>query len=191
MAEPVYTPYDVSIYCSVTLSTVLTWMDQGQLVFTRTPDGYRWIQQTDLVDFLARNKFPIPEQVRKRTKRVLIVDDEPDLIRFIAGAIQALGKDIEVDSATNGFTAKKRLGSFSPTLVVLDLMIPGFNGFQLCQEIRANAKLNGTRVLAITGDNNPNFKQQILDSGADAFLAKPFTVQELGKTAEELLTPKQ
>lgn len=95
--------------------------------------------------------------------------------------------DIKIDSAMDGFEAGKKAVSFLPDLIILDLKLPGIDGFQVCKNIRNEEKLKNTKILAITGYDTPENKKKILECGADDFLAKPFEMETFINTVKKLM----
>jgi CheY-like chemotaxis protein len=120
------------------------------------------------------------------TKKILVVDDEPEIVDFIrdllAGTIPH-----RLETATDGYLAGKLVQQFSPDLVILDLLLPGVDGFQVCKSIRQDPESKNTKILAVTGYDSPDIRQKILDSGADDYLGKPLDYQQtLDKIAKLL-----
>lgn len=117
----------------------------------------------------------------------MIVDDERAVVDLIVRAIKKLKKKCVVDTAFDGFEAGRRLITFEPDLVILDLMLPGIDGFKVCKNIRMDKKTKHIKVLAITGFDTPENRKKILSSGANDYLAKPFEVSDLLEHVEKLL----
>ena len=76
---------------------------------------------------------------------------------------------------------------FTPDLVILDLMLPGVNGFDVCRQIRADPDNAGIRILAVTGYDTPENMKKIMDAGADRYLTKPMDTREIVKAVSQLL----
>jgi len=188
MEKKIFTTYEVSQYCSVDLSTVINWIDQGRLLAYKTPGGHRRVKKEDFVHFLKEYQMPIPANLVKRERRrVLIVDDNRAVIDLITRALKKLKKKCEVDSAFDGFEAGRKLVTFEPDLVILDLMLPGIDGFKVCKNIRMDKKTRHIKVLAITGFDSPENRKKIFSSGANDYLTKPFEVSNLLERVEKLL----
>ena len=120
------------------------------------------------------------------TKKILVVDDEPDIVDFF----RELLKDTiphRFESAADGFNAGRLIQTFAPDLVVLDLLLPGVDGFQVCKMIRQDVETKAAKILAVTGYDSPEIHKKILDSGADDYLGKPLDYhQTLDKIAKLL-----
>lgn len=120
------------------------------------------------------------------TARILIVDDEPSITEFVSYAMQKEG--YETDVASDGETALKMLEEKHYDLFVLDIMLPGIDGYDLCRRIRA--KMN-TPILFLSARDSELNKVVGLELGADDYLAKPFGVRELMARTRALLRRSQ
>lgn len=118
--------------------------------------------------------------------RILIVDDEPSITEFVSYAMQKEGYHTEV--AANGEDALKKIESQQFDLFVLDIMLPGIDGYELCRRIRA--KMN-TPILFLSARDTELNKVVGLELGADDYLAKPFGVRELLARTRALLRRSQ
>lgn len=120
------------------------------------------------------------------TARILIVDDEPSITEFVSYAMQKEG--YETDIASDGETALKMLEEKHYDLFVLDIMLPGIDGYDLCRRIRAKMD---TPILFLSARDSELNKVVGLELGADDYLAKPFGVRELMARTRALLRRSQ
>lgn len=118
---------------------------------------------------------------------VLIIDDDKAARRMIHKVLRRLWPEADIHEAGDGFDAGQKVATLLPFLVVLDLNLPGVNGVDICRSIRSDERLKQTRVLAITGHAIEESKLEVLEAGADAFLAKPLELQPLRSCLERLL----
>jgi DNA-binding response OmpR family regulator len=117
--------------------------------------------------------------------KVLIADDEPSIVtalEFLLGA-----KGYEVDVARNGDEALGRILAGRPDLVLLDVMMPGKSGYEVCREIRARPELARTKVVMLSAKGAQADAAKGLDAGADFYVTKPFSNRELMDTIGKLL----
>ena len=174
---PPLTTHEISRYLNVDLTTVINWCEQGKLQAYKTPGGHRRVQPENLLQFLNQYKMPIPPRFSdkmKGTLKVLIVDDEDEVRRVIARALKRNLSEAQLSEARDGFEAGKLLLDIFPHLVLLDLNLPGIDGFKVCSDIRRDERFKDTQILAITGQNTPENRRKILDAGANDYLPKPF-----------------
>ena len=119
------------------------------------------------------------------TKRGLIAEDEESIVTSLEFLMRRCGYETRV--ARDGDIAMGCLAEFRPDLVLLDIMLPGRSGFEVCRRIRADAALTATRVLMLTAKGGAGEVAKGLDAGADDYMIKPFATKELVARARALL----
>lgn len=118
-------------------------------------------------------------------KKVLVIEDDEALNEY---AVRALTKaDYEVERAYNGQDGVDKAASFKPDLVVLDLMMPGMHGIQVCEILRKDTALAGTRILISSAKGYASDIQAAKNAGADDYLHKPYRTEELQSKVAELI----
>ncbi len=177
MEKRFYTTFDISDMCGVGVTTIVDWVESGKLKAHKTLGGHRRISKQDLVEFLKKNKFPIPEEISGMAEKILIVDDEQPIVEYIERVLKALDFEYETDNALTGFEAGDKLNQFGPDIVILDIKLPGINGYEVCRAIKQRDP--NIKVIAISGSNNEATKRKVIQAGADAFLPKPFVPKAL------------
>jgi DNA-binding response OmpR family regulator len=118
-------------------------------------------------------------------KRVLIVDDEPNILACLEFLLEDAG--LQVQTASNGQEALDRVAAFRPDLVLLDVMMPVLNGYEVCQRLRRDPASRGLRILMLSAKGRDVEISKGLELGADAYLTKPFATGELLAKVKELL----
>jgi len=119
------------------------------------------------------------------SKRILIVDDEPDILEFLSYYLRNSGYSIEV--ANNGVEAITMAHKFQPHLILLDVMMPNMDGYEACREIRKDQALKDTLIAFLTARNEDEAQIEGLDSGADDYIPKPIKPKVLVSKIEALL----
>ena len=119
------------------------------------------------------------------SQRILIVDDEPNIVISVEFLMRREGFD--VFSARDGEQGLTAIREQRPDLVVLDVMMPKRNGFEVCEAIRADPDLAGVRILMLTAKGREADFEKGLALGADAYMAKPFSTRELVEKVKVLL----
>jgi DNA-binding response OmpR family regulator len=120
-------------------------------------------------------------------KRVLIAEDEPSIVVSLEFLFCQAG--YEVHLATRGDEALNALYSVRPHLLLLDLMLPLVDGFEICRQVRADPELRATRIVVLSAKGRSSEIERGLALGADAYLTKPFGTHELMATVRALLEP--
>ena len=119
------------------------------------------------------------------THRVLIADDEPNIVISLEFLMKREGYEVSV--ARDGQAALDAIVRDRPDLVLLDVMMPGKSGFEICQAVRADASLAGVKILMLTAKGRDTDLAKGTALGADAYMTKPFSTKELAARVRELL----
>lgn len=109
--------------------------------------------------------------------KVLIVDDEEHIIELITFNLELKG--YEVDSASDGEEALQKFKKIKPDLILLDIMLPKINGIEVCHRIRESEELPDVAIIMLTARGMEKDKVEGLEVGADDYITKPFSIQEL------------
>ena len=120
--------------------------------------------------------------------KILIVDDEPINVELLEGY---LSKDNDILKAFNGYEALKIVGTTPPDLILLDIMMPGINGLDVCKIIKNDEKTMSIPIVIVTALNEGEVRIKALEAGADEFLNKPIDSIELIIRVRSLLRTKQ
>ena len=107
--------------------------------------------------------------------RILVVEDEPTLARQLADGLVAAG--YAVDLADNGIDALVMVGDFKPTLVVLDVIMPGIDGIEVCRRLRANPSTKDIQILVVSADLTTDVEREALAAGAHRCQHKPIKAE--------------
>ena len=110
------------------------------------------------------------------TRTVLLVDDEPNIILSLEFLIEQAGYEARV--ARDGDAALKSIEERKPDLILLDVMLPKRDGFDVCERIRANPAWNDIRIVMLTAKGRDSERERGLALGADAYITKPFSTRE-------------
>lgn len=121
--------------------------------------------------------------------RVLVVEDEDEIRDFLAS--QFIESGAHAMGLASGENILTSLESFSPTLILLDQMMPGKSGKEVIREIRSNARFCETPIMMVTGLDGENEKIEALEMGADDYVTKPFSVKEVIARAHALVRRAQ
>ena len=110
-------------------------------------------------------------------RRVLIVDDDP-LIRDVVRAVLA-DASYDLEEAASGEEALRLAAGHPPDVVLLDVMMPGLNGFEVAERMKSDARLKDAVVVMLTAKDTPEDRRRGMEAGADAYFTKPFSPLEL------------
>lgn len=117
--------------------------------------------------------------------RILIVDDEPNIVVSLEFLMKREGFETAV--AEDGEAALEAIGARPPDLVILDVMLPKLNGFDVCRRVRAEPRWRGMKILMVTARGRETEVTKGLGLGADAYVTKPFSTKDLVAQVKQLL----
>ncbi len=184
--KQVFTTGEAAEICKVSQQTIIRCFDSGRLQGFRVPGSkFRRIPRAELLRFMKANDIPT-DVLESTQKRVLVVDDDEQIVELF---VDVLGRDdrFDVKTAGTGYDAGVLTEQFKPHLVLLDYMLPDINGNLVCDRIRANPDLAGTKIIIVSGVVKREEIDELLKSGADDFVKKPFNINELVDKMAELL----
>lgn len=118
-------------------------------------------------------------------KRVLVVDDEPNIVMSLEFLMRRAGFEVAV--ARNGREALDALEGSPPDLLLLDVMMPEFDGYEVCERIRARSDWRGTKIVMLTARGREVERERGLSLGADAYVTKPFSTRDLVEQVKRML----
>jgi two-component system OmpR family response regulator len=184
-----YTTFEISQICGVNPTTVQNWVKGYKLKAFQTPGGHRRVLHEDLVSFMKEFGMPVPPDFVSHPPLVMIVDDETDIADMLEELMKSGEFDVDVTKAQNGVDALLMIGASRPNLLILDIMMPGMNGYDVCHKIKSNSNTQNIKIVAISGDHSAAVRERILSSGADLFFTKPLDIIEFREKCFQLLQP--
>ena len=176
--KTVFTTGEAAKICKVSQQTIIRCFDSGQLKGFRVPGSkFRRIPRDILYKFMKDNGIPT-DALESGRRKALVVDDDVELVELIRDVLEADGR-FEVRVANNGFDAGMMVREYRPDILVLDIMLPDINGKEVCQRVRSDNTLDEVKIICISGLVEQDKIQDLLSSGANDFLQKPFEVEQL------------
>jgi DNA-binding response OmpR family regulator len=124
--------------------------------------------------------------VSPMTKMILIVEDEPSIIEALKFLMEQCGHQVVISSDGEG--AIESIDKFKPDLILLDIVLPGIDGFEVCEVVRLNPKWQEIKIIFLTAKNDEADIAKGLAVGADAYIMKPFSNAGLVSKVEDLLS---
>ena len=179
-------------------STIRYYTDMGLLkVALITEGGHRFYDEASTLDRLYKikrllnhglslNDLQSQLETHLSKKKILVVDDDESVVDFLQGLLKGR-VDHDLRIARDGFSAGRMVVEFEPDLVVLDLMLPGVNGLEVCQQIRRDPALSNTKVLIITGYDTQEVRDKVKACGANDYMPKPLEFQPTLQKINSLL----
>jgi len=190
MDKNTLTTYEIAEYAQVTPRTVIQWINEGKMKAYRTPGNHSRVTIDEFLDFLHKYNMPVPLKflngnANEDKKRILIVDDDKGIVDSIQRFLRR-EKIYDLGFAYDGFEAGEKFASFKPHLIILDIRMPGLDGFKLCSRIKSNPENEKVKILFISGTIDEAVVSQITKLGADGYLTKPFSLDVLKDKIQHL-----
>ena len=184
--KELYTTGEAADICNVSQQTVIRCFDSGRLQGFRIPGSrFRRIPRDSLVKFMKDNGIPL-NTMESGKKKILVVDDDAEIVDLMVDVLVRDGR-FDVKTASSGYDGGIMTQQFRPDLIVLDYMLPDVNGNIVCQTIRRNPDFASTKIIIVSGLVNESEIQDLLESGAETFIKKPFSISELVDKIAEVL----
>ena len=120
---------------------------------------------------------------------VLLVDDEPNIVLSLEFLMKQAGYDVRI--ARDGDSALQAVSDRTPDLILLDVMTPGRDGYEVCQTIRANPAWRDIKIVMLTAKSREVEREKGLALGADDYITKPFSTRELVDRVKRLLADER
>ncbi len=165
---------------------MLRWVKARFLRSFQTGGGQQRILPGDLRVFMASRGMPIPTELLQGAVRIAIVDDMEPVRRALRQSVAALIPGAVIFEAADGFEAGVLIGAHRPHVVLLDLVMPGLNGVEVCRRLRADESLAEVQVVGVTGRRDPALRAELMSLGVHRILDKPVSSGMLAETFGEL-----
>jgi PleD family two-component response regulator len=177
----IFTASDVARFCGVDLKTIHTWCDKEKLRCFRSPGRHLRFRRHDLIDFLLEYGYPIPEVLRMEKPRVVVVDEDPNVL---AALRRALSRRFDLFVFQEPADAIVAVGSVQPDAVVLEAKTQSLDGLRLLERLGNIEATAHIRTVVYSADED--MRKPALAAGASDFVLKG-EVSELRESLERLL----
>lgn len=184
----VLTVYRASQYCGVSPKTVSNWIDEGHIKAFRTVGGHRRINKADLDAFLKSRGMAIPAEIAEgEHKKILVIDDDKLIVETIVRALEEEPHDYEIISAADGFEAGLQVRHFAPDLLILDIMMPDIDGYEVCKKVKNDPSTGHTKIVVLSAYLDEENYERMKHNGADVCFSKPLPLEKLKTEVAKLL----
>jgi excisionase family DNA binding protein len=188
----ILTVSQASKYCKVSSKTIINWIDGGHIKAYKTVGGHRRIRKEDLDQFLKEKGMPLADETKiGERKKILVVDDDKIIVETIVQSLEEDEFGYEMISASDGFEAGLQVTHFKPDLLILDIMMPDINGYEVCQKVKTNPETKNTKIIVLSAYLDDDAFKQMKEYGADACFSKPLPLEQLKFEVAKLLGLKK
>ena len=176
-----FTASDVARFCQVDLKTLHNWADKGEIRHFRTPGRHLRFRRLDVLDFLRKYGYPIPEVLRMGKPKVVVVDDDPAVL---AALRKTLSRRFDLTTFQDPFDALVAVGNLQPDALILDVKMPGLDGVRCLERLRSIDATSHIRCIVYS--NHEDMKKHATEAGAYDFIGKG-EASELRDSLERLM----
>jgi len=170
------TPTEVASALQVAPVTVRQWAQKGLLPARVTAGGHRRFEVEVVVEFArARGMQLGGELLNSSANRVLVVDDDAQFNSFLCELLRTEQPQLDIACAFDGFDAGRMVQRHRPSIVLLDIMMPGLDGVEVCRRLKADPDTQHIRIVAMTGHYSDALADRLAAVGAHCLLRKPFS----------------
>jgi excisionase family DNA binding protein len=176
-----FTASDVARFCQVDLKTIHNWADKGEIRHFRTPGRHLRFRRLDVLDFLRKYGYPIPDVLRLGKPKVVVVDEDPAVL---AAVRRTLSKKFDLTTFQDPFDALVAVGSLQPDALILDVKMPGLDGVRALERLHHIEATAHIRCIAYSAHEDA--KKAATEAGAYDFIKKG-DLAELRDSLERLM----
>jgi excisionase family DNA binding protein len=162
-----FTASEFAGFCHVDLKTIHNWADKGQIRHFRTPGRHLRFRRLDVLDFLRKYGYPIPEVLRGIKPKIVVVDDDPNAL---ASVRRLLSRRFEVTTFQDPFDALVAVGVLEPDAMVIDVDIRGLDGIHYLERLAAMDATSHIRTVVFSAHDER--RKAAMEAGANDFVSK-------------------
>ena len=169
----IYSALEVANICGVVNQTAINWIRSNHLNAFVTPGGQYRVYHDDLVKFMKERGMRIPKALSGANDCLIIVDDDKSFNDALSNFLKKKLEDFTIYQSFDGFDAGIKIMKHKPSIVFLDLDLPGVSGKEICLKIKQDISYNNPFVVVITGLEGNAVDSELKEKGADLILKKP------------------
>lgn len=175
--------------CGVVNQTVINWINNGHLKGVKSPGGHFRIYTQDLVAFMIKQGMEIPDFLKESygQKSLLIVDDDKGFNNVMCTYIKKNIPDVNVVQAFDGFEAGTQVVQNKFACIILDLDLPGVDGFGICRKIMEMDGVKRPSIIVVTGMQDEESEKRCMETGVAYYIKKPVSLSSLLPLVKESL----
>jgi len=162
-----FTASEFAHFCHVDLKTIHNWADKGEIRHFRTPGRHLRFRRGDVLEFLRKYGYPVPDLLRSGKPRVVALDDDPHVLASIR---RALGRRFEVTTFQDPFDALVAVGKLEPDAIIVDVQMRGLDGMRCLERLAAFEVTSKIRTVVFSAQLDK--RRAVLEAGASDFVPK-------------------
>jgi excisionase family DNA binding protein len=176
-SKPYLMPSEVASLLGVSPVTVRKWAYRGELKCHLTPGGHRRFSRAEIESFVRDRDMAYTAEGRQ-SQRVLVAENDRQFAQYLFESLQKFSR-FDVTMTYDGFEAGRQLQKLSPEIVLLDILLPGLEAYEVCRQLSDDPETSHTRIIAMTGSYSADVAARIKRCGVEHCLSKPFSIDTL------------
>ena len=189
--DKVFTTKQAAELLGVSLRTAQLWVESGVLKAWKTAGGHRRISRESVETLLQEKHRALGAESDESPFRILIVEDEPDILKLYQLAIKSWGLPVEIYTAENGIEGLLRLGQFRPSVLITDLLMPSMDGLEMIRMLRTDPEYKDMTIIVVTTLNPAEIQERGgVPDGAGLF-SKPIPFEDIETVVREKFDARQ
>ncbi|MGB9641582.1 MAG: response regulator [Candidatus Ratteibacteria bacterium] len=181
-----YTTGQIARILNCSRVTVFHWIRSGKISAIKTIGGHYRIPKNKIDNILKSASTVLKKHGRKI--KILIVDDEPHIVKTLVLFLQKISPSYDVYGTTDSFDAGRLVVTFKPDIAIIDIVMPGMDGFEIVDKIKSDPLTQHTKIIAITGYGTKENIEKIKHKGASVCVMKPFDYYEIADLIKKLVS---
>lgn len=186
----VYSALEVAKFCGVVNQTAINWIKNKYIKAFQTPGGQYRVYPEDLIVFMKKKNIKIPKELvqacSKKTNTLLLVDDDRAWNDVMAKYLTSKLTETEIYQAYDGFEAGALMVEKHPSIVVLDLDLPGIDGLRICKTIKNGDSFGKPVIIVTTALEDDGLEHECMELGVAKFMKKPINLPMLAENLKNL-----
>ena len=182
------TTSEVANILRVSATSIRDWANMGILKSTKTLGGHRRYELESVEQFASDKMGKLLKQ--NDPLKVLIIDDDRDFCEYLSDFVLNKVDNSYVEYVCEGFVLGKKIKSFKPSVILVDINLPQLNGIEICHHIKMDAKEERMKIFVMSGDDCEENRRRALALGADSFINKPVNTNVLLYLLGQVYTEK-
>ena len=185
-SEKPYTTGEIADLSYVTINAVKKWINSGKIDAFKTPGGHYRIKRNVFKGFVEKYKFHLKEDIFPEKKKILIVDNDREMLESLKNNVGAAHGRFEVETSTHGYEALIKVGSFMPHLIIMDLSMPMIDASEVLRFLREGLATRDIKILGLSRCAEED-TSTVPSPYLDHYLQKPLDMKEFKNKVEKLL----
>lgn len=189
--DEVLTTKQAAELLGVSLRTAQLWVESGVLKAWKTAGGHRRIAQESVDSLLKEKGEALGSTSDNNPFRILVVEDDPDILRLYQLAIESWGLPVEIHTAVNGIEGLLRIGQFRPNVLISDLLMPNMDGVEMISQLRSNPEYETMTIVVITSLDPDEIKERGGLPGNVKLFSKPIPFEQIEAIVRERIDSRR